>query len=264
MPRIRKLALGLALVLVAALAVFGAACGDDDGDGNDQSAEIEAQIRAITDAWNGKDVEGLLALVTDNFLLAEGELTREEAPEAFAEFIGDPPEEIIEISGIEVTGDTATAIRVAKEGPLVTRERGNLVLEGAVWKLDSVEDLGAEIPDGTTAVDVSLLEYEFDFDEAQITSGNVAFNVSNIGGEDHEMFLSKIPEDLDIEQALQSDEEPEGVEDIGGTVLEPQDETTVVFADPLAAGRYVMLCFVEAADGQPHALKGMWSEFTIE
>jgi len=251
-----------------AVAAFGVGCGlAGGGDGDDEaSAEIEAAVRAITEAWNGKDVEGLLALVSDNFIAEEFDgATREAAREELAQFIGEPPEEIIEISGIEVTGDTATAIREAKEGQQLTRERGTFVREGDEWKLDSVEDLGAEIPEGTTAVDLSLREYEFDFDEAAITSGDVAFNVTNDGGEQHVVFISKVPEDLDIEQALQSDEEPEGVEDVGGTdVLDPGDETTLVLAEPLAAGRYVMLCFVEAADGEPHALKGMWAEFTIE
>jgi hypothetical protein len=49
--------------------------------------------------------------------------------------------------------------------------------------------------------------------------------------------LVKVPEDLDIEAALQSPEEPEGIEDIGGTdVLDPGGETTLVFAEPLVPG----------------------------
>jgi hypothetical protein len=265
----RKLALGIAVVLAGALLMLGAACGDDDGDGGDadgDSAAVEAAVRALADAWNGKDVEGLLALVTDNFLaeVLEG-ATREEARDQLPEFIGDPPEEIIEISGIEVTGDTATAIRDAKEGKLLTRSRGNFVREGDAWKLDSVEDLSAEIPDGVTAVDLSTLEYRFQFDETAITSGNIAFNISNIGGEQHVIDLAKIPEDLDIEAALQSDEEPPGIEGVGNIEpLDPGGGTTMVFTEPLAPGRYAMICWVETADGEPHYLKGMWAEFTIE
>jgi len=256
--------LGLALALIAALTIF-AACGDGDG-GDADSAAVEAQIRAITEAWNGKDVDGLLALVTDNFLAEELEgATREQARDQLPEFIGDPPEEIIEISDIEVTGDTAAAIRDAKEGKLLTRSRGNFVREGDEWKLDSVDDLAAEIPEGTTAVDLRTLEYKFNFDEAAITDGNIAFNVSNIGGEQHVIDLAKIPADLDIEQALRSEEEPPGIEEAGNIEpLEPGSETTMVFAEPLAPGRYAMICFVEAADGEPHYLKGMWAEFTIE
>jgi hypothetical protein len=265
MPRTRKLALGVAVVLAGALLMLGAACGDD-GDGGDDAAEVEAAVRAITEAWNGKDVDALLALVTDTFIQDEIEAeSREEAAQSLPEFIGDPPEEIIEISGIEVTGDTATAIRDAKEGRLLTRSRGNFVREGDEWKLDSVEDLAAEIPSGTTAVDLTQAEYEFTFDAAAITDGNIAFNVSNIGGEQHVVDLAKIPEDLDIEEALQSDEEPPGIEGVGNIEpLDPGGGTTMVFTEPLAPGRYAMICWVEAADGEPHFAKGMWADFTVE
>lgn len=39
-------------------------------------------------------------------------------------------------------------------------------------------------------------------------------------------------------------------------------EETVLNAD-LSAGRYAMLCFISAPDGEPHALKGMHTEFTV-
>jgi len=266
MPGIRKLALGIAAVLAGALLMLGAACGDGGGGGGDDATEVEAAVRALADAWNGKDVEGLLALVTDNFISEELEgATREQARDQLPEFIGDPREEIIEISGIEVTGDTATAIRDAKEGQLLTRSRGSFVREDDQWKLDAVADLGAEIPEGVTAVDLTQTEYKFTFDAAAITDGNIAFNVSNIGGEQHVVDLAKIPEDLDIEQALQSEDEPPGIEEVGNIEpLKPGGGTTMVFTEPLAPGRYAMICWVEAADGEPHYLKGMWAEFTIE
>ena len=41
-----------------------------------------------------------------------------------------------------------------------------------------------------------------------------------------------------------------------------------MFTEPLARGRYLMACFVpdetEGDEGTPHALKGMYKEFTIK
>jgi len=260
-----RLRLGLLVAVVAGLALFaGTACGGGGGDGD--AAEVEAALRAFAEAWNGKDVEGLLALVTDNFISEQLEgATREQAAEALPEFIGETPIENLEISDVEVSGDTATAIFEFTEGKVVTRESHSLLKEGEAWKLDSEEKEAVEIPDDVTAVDLQMTEYQFIFDENAITDGNIAFNVSNIGSEQHFAFLAKVPEDLDIEQALQSPEQPEGVEDIGGTdPLDPQGDTTLVFAEVLEAGRYVLLCFVQAEDGEEHALKGMVGEFTIE
>jgi len=116
-----------------------------------------------------------------------------------------------------------------------------------------------------TAIDLNLTEYAFNFDESEITSGDIAFNVSNIGGEEHQVVLAKFPEDLDVEEAIRSEEDPEGIEAVGEVdPLDPGADTSFLFTEPLEAGRYVMVCFVEAADGEPHALKGMWAEFTIE
>ena len=265
---VRRL-LGLALLAVAALTLLAVACGDDGdgGDGGDEDAgAIEQTIRDLAAAWNAKDVDGALALVTDNFLATELEgATREQAREALAEFIGEPPFTVTEVSEVEVSGDTATALVEGSEGDLVSLDRDSFVKEGEEWKLDVEEGQAPEIPDGTTAVDLTLTEYKFTFDEATITSGNIAFNVSNIGGEQHVIDLAKISEDLDIEEALQAEEDPGGIEPVGNIEpLDPGGETTMVFTEPLAPGRYAMICWVEAADGEPHFAKGMWAEFTIE
>jgi hypothetical protein len=34
--------------------------------------------------------------------------------------------------------------------------------------------------------------------------------------------------------------------------------------EPLAAGRYSLMCFIPDADDVPHARKGMAAEFTVE
>lgn len=55
---------------------------------------------------------------------------------------------------------------------------------------------------------------------------------------------------------------------VGGTDADPGDTTNIVFTKPLAPGRYLLACFVpdetEGENGTPHALKGMYKEFTIE
>lgn len=257
--------LAVGLLIAASLLIFGASCSDDDdAGGDDDSAAVEAAFLAAIDAWNAKDVDALLASFTDAGLMSSFEVTREEATQFLPEFIGEEQITPGELT-IDVSGDSATV--EAPEfafGNILEPSRTTLILQEGVWLLDGEEDIAAEIPDGTTAVDVSLVEYEFDFDAGAITDGNVAFRLTNDGAEDHEMFLAKIPADLDIEAALQSEEEPEGTEDIGGTDVAAGESANLVFTEPLAQGRYAVLCFFETEDGEPHALLGMWSEFTIE
>lgn len=130
-----------------------------------------------------------------------------------------------------------------------------------------MEHLSPEIPSGVTAIDLSMSEFAFSFDASAVTSDQtIAFSVENVGEQPHEIGLARVPADFDLQAALQSEEEPPGIEEIG--FLDPQDPgatANLVFTEPLEPGRYVMVCFIEdPATGQPHALLGMFSDFTIE
>ena len=269
-------ALGLLFTLAIAVLLIGAACGGGDEPGADQNiedgeptgdeADIEAAVQAAADAWNASDVEGYLVHFTDNWILMEFEATREGAAGELAEFVGSPPLAPGELTGIQVSGKTATAD--ANEftfGALVAPKRMSFIKEAAGWLIDHEEDLPAAIPDGVAAVELTLFEYSFEFDSDAITDSNFAFDVSSIGAEQHELVLIRVPEDLDIQAAILSTEQPAGIEDVGvAGPWNPGTDSTVVFAAPLGPGRYAMLCFIEDANGVPHAVLGMVNEFTIE
>jgi hypothetical protein len=81
--------------------------------------------------------------------------------------------------------------------------------------------------------------------------------------------LARLDEGVNLEEALQSPEEPEGVEVIGGVFnVEPGSSYNLVYTDELTAGRYAFVCFLpdltEGPDGTPHAFKGMVQEFTVQ
>ena len=249
-----------------AIALFGVACGDD-GDGGDEGAAAEAAVRAAIQAWNDEDLDGFLSAFTDEGITALfAGFSREEVTEFFSEDgVGDPQIEIQKVHSSEAEGDQATVDFTTIEGAFQHRQRVTLIKQDDVWLGNDFEPQTQEVPDDTVAVDIDLVDYGFEFDRSQITSGNLAFNISNTGEEPHELVLSRVPADLDIEEALQSEEEPEGVEDIGfAGPWVPGTNLTSILVDELEPGRYVMLCFIPDAEGTPHALKGMWAEFTVE
>lgn len=116
---------------------------------------------------------------------------------------------------------------------------------------------------------MTLDEFAFGLD-ANLTAGNVAFAVENQGEQPHEAILAKIDEGVDLEEALNSEEdEPEGIEVLGGVFeVQPGNSYNLVYTEELEAGRYAFVCFLpdldEGPDGTPHALKGMVLEFNIE
>ena len=129
------------------------------------------------------------------------------------------------------------------------------------------------VPAGTTLVHVDANEFAFGVDTSAIT-GIVAFEFSNVGKQHHELGLARIQADANIDDLLKlaaaspDGAPPEGVEFIAGTDADPGDTTNIVLAEPLAPGRYIMVCLVpdetEGETGTPHALKGMVKEFTIK
>jgi hypothetical protein len=250
----------LALVAVAAVAV---ACGGDDG----EEGKVRDTADAIAQAYNDKDVDTFLSYWTDNAIQEEYGATREEIRGVLGDFLGDPLLSVRSMSNVDVSGDTATADVELAFGKLLQPERDSFVKQDGVWKIDSTEDLAPEIPSDVTAIDLKLDEFAFDFDSSAITSGDIAFRVENVGEQPHEIILAKIPEDLNLQEALQSEETPPGVEDVAFVEpLDPGARTEMVFAESLEPGRYVLLCFIPDAEdpvGTPHVFKGMQAEFNV-
>lgn len=174
--------------------------------------------------------------------------------------------------------ESAEAWRAAEEAP--EDEKGEAV--GAAFEsfgpaeaaavefgIGALQDCGREAveadPDAER-VEVTAREYEFDLPET-VPAGPVAFVMSNEGEEPHHMVVVRFKGDETVEDvfaAEEAGEDPEEfVEDIGDSATAPPGEETVLNAD-LTPGRYAMLCFVSAPDGEPHALKGMHTEFEVE
>jgi len=259
-------------------AVMGAgACG---GDGDNDKEAIEDVIRAQAKAWNDQDFDAYKALHTEAGLKAE--LADAEDPdteaglrEAFELFTEDK-NVIDKIGDIKVDGDKATAYveayQEAREDPafatIVLGVNASFVKDGEDWKVDALEFASPEKPGGVTSVHVDANEFAFGFNPEDITSGKVSFEVANVGKQPHHFALSQVPDDFDIEAALQSEEDPEGLVYIGSTPpWDPGKTYNIVFTADLEPGRYVMVCFMPDTDdpeGTEHALKGMYKEFRIE
>lgn len=250
------------MALAGAL-VFGLACDGGGGSADDRQA-IEDTLRQLV-ASGPEDVDFFLDHVTDDALTDFFGFTREDCRENAEECVGEPGT-LDSISNVEISGDEASVDLVLSgdEGPEDLRIL--LVKEGDVWKFDGFALVPKEVPEGVKTVELSLNEFAFGFDAGEITDGNFAFVAKNVGEQRHQVIVVKIPEDLDLEAAIQSDEEPEGVEDVAiAGPFRPGDETAVVFEQPLEPGRYALICFLPDTEdpGTEHAQKGMFADFTV-
>lgn len=110
---------------------------------------------------------------------------------------------------------------------------------------------------------------------ADMAAGQQVWEVTNVADQPHEMFITKTPRRLTLEEvetllALPEGElPPEGFpnpaefQDIGGVAPISQDQT-VYFELNLEPGAYVAVCFMpDQETGMPHAMKGMVVVFEI-
>jgi len=116
---------------------------------------------------------------------------------------------------------------------------------------------------GSTAPTVQLTARDFAYDiNDSIVGGLVRLEMRNTGQEPHHAQFARLNDGVTQQQFTAALMNPDPTAALGmislaggpGVILPGQ--TQVVY-DTLAAGKYTLLCFVESADGLPHAAKGM-------
>jgi ketosteroid isomerase-like protein len=276
----------------AALAVVAIACGSDGDTGGaltpatgEDSASIEAVIRENFTAVAAGDFDAIYEHSTEASLREAypdaGERTREgyrAAFEAIAAKRSGVRQPLHAVHGILTEGDRASAVVetwLEYEGSdpasqMIAAGRWRFAREDGRWKIDGGFDwVSPRVPEGAAVIEVEAAEFAWSLDRGAIADGNMALSVRNAGEQVHQLTLQRVPADLDIAGWIGGTVEAprDGFSEVGASVpLEPGESREVTFTAPLAAGRYVMLCFIEdTADAVPrlHAEKGMWAEFTV-
>ncbi len=235
----------------------------------DPETAVAEAIQAIDAALVGGDVEGFLAHFTDKGVLETFGAPREQVAEFLADGGATP---LGEPTAIEVSGGTATVdVDTEPSDRIATYSRLSLIEDPTLgWVVDGHEFLTDARGPSTSLVEVEANEFAFVFDAEAASAGDIAFNVSNTGEQVHELALVSLPPEGDLFELLQQ-EDPEGVEFYGALApVFSGDTIELQLTEPLAAGRYGMLCFLPNTDpelgevGTPHAFLGMASEFTVE
>jgi hypothetical protein len=255
-----------------------AACGGDDDDdigdplspsaGGSRERQVEQAIQSALDAYNAGDVNTFLSYWTDEGLREEFGASRQQILASPDEYLGGPPRTVRDFSDTSVRNDSAFTKVEFAVGKAIQREDMILLLQSGAWKINASTQAKVDIPGGTDAIDVDLDEFSFEFDASDIKDGNIAFKADNVGDQPHELVLVKVPANFSLSQLLDdaSGAPPADVEILGYTMADPGEEANLVFTEDLAAGRYLMVCFLpDTQDPQqtPHAAKGMLSEFNI-
>ena len=270
MLKLRLLSLS---ALVAGLVLGLGALSPGGDSAQAQEATIQGTLDAVVAAWNGEDFETFISYFTDEGLAHNFEVSRDEA----VDFVTGDREETgpiasAEASRIRLSGGVFTAIvDLQFEAGFSIYEEWEFYMTDDGWKIGAGQPVSRPIPPGVPAVDLTLQEYAFVFNEDAVNAadGNFAFKISNAGEEEHEVVLLSIDSnesllDLLMSSDPESEDLPAGVGFVTfGGFFAPGDEGTVIFSEPLSAGKYGLVCFVPSPEGTPHAFLGMVSEFTV-
>lgn len=115
-----------------------------------------------------------------------------------------------------------------------------------------------------TVVTVTAHDYAFEAPD-QIAAGFITMRLVNQGPSLHHVQLLKLEEGktmADFAAALKAGGPPQWALPAGGP-NPPESGDTATVEMKLDPGQYVMVCFVPAADGQPHLMKGMMRPLTV-
>jgi hypothetical protein len=285
------------LAAIAALASTIVACGGGDNGGATTGAsgtqvtgsgatigvvltqtDAETFMRSLADDYNSSNADGFIGKFTDQGLaafLGDSVTPPSDLRDQARNFIGSGAQ--INVQGVDdfsSAGGKTTFYLTSIQGNTVDREQFVLVQQSGQTLVDGYTKVAPNVPAGVASLGVGATEAKYDFDASKVTSGNIAFVLTNNGTQPHEMVLTKVdvgPSLADLEAsaaASNSSDLPSGFQALIGSVsAAPSQSATMVFAQPLGSGRYAFFDFTPDANdpnGQTFASEGMAAEFTVQ
>lgn len=170
-------------------------------------------------------------------------------------------------------GQTGQAIVTLSAGEWILDAGPDAGFPPAILNVTGDAEGAIEAPEG--AVTIELDNFQILLPE-EIPAGLQTWHATNIGDQPHEVFVTRTPERLTVEEAmalLQMDPtaepdpslpNPEEFQDVGFVAPISQDRSVLVSMN-LEPGHYVVVCFMptKGEEDVPHAFKGMVTIFSI-
>jgi len=234
--------------------------------------ELLSASTTITSCLTERNVETFTAITTDTY---RGQQFGSDAPisaEVYAQLA--PTLLALEYQIVElrdITAVDATTVTALVTYTVAYQQRTSVWtfmqerVDGLLaWVLANEEAAPARIPDGASSLDVAIQDDAYTV-SAQTTEGlDVAFNLSNADGEDHEVLVLKLPIGTGTGVLLQNPGPtlPDGVAFIGQSTVPAGSDGVLLLAN-LPPGIYTIVCLLPDENGLPHLSSGMEATFTV-
>jgi len=118
-------------------------------------------------------------------------------------------------------------------------------------------------------LDVTAVDFAYQVPAtAPIRAGLEKIRLHNEGSQPHQADIARLHDGVTFDQFVAALRQGSGpamaLVDFEGGINTIEPGTTAVSRSKLTAGNYVLLCFVQGADGVPHVAKGMVTSFQVE
>ncbi len=170
-------------------------------------------------------------------------------------------------SAATTSSTTAANASASGTGAAGTRPASSAVTTGSVTSGTTTASGSASAGTGGQTLVVEAAEYSFKT-LGSIPAGATTVQLKNLGKEDHEAQFVRLNDGVTVDQFLTAiqqagqGEPPPIFTYEGGPAQIVANKTAEVMLN-FQPGQYVLLCFVSAPDGQPHAAKGMLLPITV-
>ena len=270
--------------VTAVLLLTLAAAGCNGRDNAAEVRRVEDTVRRSIEAENAGDTSTFLSLWTDNGLRSYDAGTRDELLSGQAT-LGREHTELRGFGDTLVKRDQAVTTIDGRVELGLYRSRFDLVRRQGRWLVDGFRFLGPTPPAaGARVVEVTAVEYGYGVDAAALAAGDFAIRFVNTGKEQHEISVVSLPSDATMATAVLALGGANGLDPAtlpaGYTALghlayaQPGESTTYTLAQPLAPGRYALVCFLpvggvndlgraQVPGSESHAALGMLTPFTV-
>ncbi|MDQ6616842.1 MAG: hypothetical protein M3083_19370 [Actinomycetota bacterium] len=126
---------------------------------------------------------------------------------------------------------------------------------------------GATPSAGHHVLDVNASDYSYQMSGAPLDAGVVTIKLRNSGAQPHQANIARLHDDVTYDQFEAAVNQGVGpalaLIDFEGGVNTIDPGATGVAYSKLTVGNYILLCFVQDADGVPHLAKGMVKPFRV-
>jgi len=170
--------------------------------------------------------------------------------------------------GMIDSGDPAGAKRVAESG------FGNLEKAAALAQQYGFRTCGAvsqganPVPPPANGAEIEIVATDYSFAFPPVGAGPNTLSIKNQGKERHQLALARLKPGASAQEVVEATKSGQGTEELieqqVGTSEPAAPGESVDFGVELLPGTYGYACFIVAADGEPHAFKGMLGQFDVK